>query len=569
MPQLFASQSSRFFAVREPGSLRLYKGPALELRHRVNDKLAGKLVRLGNNGDAFFRNAQNVYRLKREPNVKAQRPRVLAHLDGSREGGILGGFAVNADGREFCYEQVLPAKRTGSTLLGLLGKQPEKVKVTQRSLVLCNSISGQSVTFYEAVVDPGKMASFRWAISPTFGFLVVAESDTRGETVCRLIDVIDESVCSEFVIGVERIDSLRVTDNGTVMMEVRVPGQERLVLWTYSQDRYLVALPVGCNVHHFDHKRIVLASEDRRFLIVKAYDDTVEANIDLGPLLEFNLDFLPHFTPKGGIELATFESGRFRVHHTDVETLPIDASRWKMLQEQRRLEEEQQMLEQATAAQKQDEERLQYLRRSRALEDSIKTSLDAPTIKPSEPTPTPNRLELDLPGQVEPTPDRLEPPGRLRPPVSPAPPARLDVGAKTRPIPSKLEVKPTLGKKKAGDSLAVEATRSLQPAFEQPTLAARERTLAQNPTVANEAPTLLDPAKVEPADLGTLSQQDIEQSLEALRMHYIAGELKREDYYRKKKELEDLKGRGEAPQSDPTPSSSGMMESKRIELGGP
>ncbi|MGE0488142.1 MAG: hypothetical protein AB7S38_02890 [Vulcanimicrobiota bacterium] len=538
MEKLFASQGSRFFAVRQPGQVTLYRGPDIDMRHRVNDKMAGELIRLGNNGDIFFRKGTNVYQLRRESGVKAVRPRALAHLDGSETGGTLGGFEVNVDGREFCYERVLPVKGISNKLKSLFGSKSEPVDATEHKLVLCNSNSGQAVTFHEALVDPKKTTDFRWAISPTFGFLVVAETDVKGQVIFRLIDIIDESVVSEFTMSVERIDGLRVTDNGTVMIEVRRPGEERLVLWTYSQDRHLVAVPPNCLVHHFDQHKIVFLTRDSRYLVVKGYDDLVTSNIDLSPLAEFELTFYPHFNPKGGIELLTFQNDQFRIHHTDLETLPIDATRWKLLQEQRKVEEEQRMLEEALAKQAQDQKNLETLRKSRQLEQAVNLETSLPMIRPVLP------LETSEPAKKLAKPQRLEI-ERTPEPVAQEPPP-----------PKKL------------------AAPAIKPPEKPP---ARESTLTLETPPAPELeppPPLAAPAPpapaVKPAPVESLpaSSGELEEELEKLRMHYIAGELGREEYYSRKKAIEER--RATAPVGQPVSDKNRpKMEARRIELGSP
>lgn len=84
-----------------------------------------------------------------------------------------------------------------------------------------------------------------------------------------------------------------------------------------------------------------------------------------------------------------------------------------------------------------------------------------------------------------------------------------------------------------------------------------EGELEVEPPVQKAAPT--PPPEPPPAPVReepTRSAQEIDEELERLRMHYIAGEIGREEYYRRKRELEEernLVADGAEPRVDATP----------------
>ncbi len=403
MKNLYASKNSRFFAARLAGELRIFRSDHPAFFHRVNDRVAGRLVAIGNNGDAFFRNGENFYRLRGEKGVKAERPRCLAHVDGSEEGGHLGGLVVHADGRDICYEQILPAQGPRFKLpWGSKKKSDEKARLHR--LVVSNIANPRKQTaFYEAVVDPGKGTKLRWAVSPTFGFLVVAQTTSKKQTEFSLVDILDESVVSEFVINLPSVEGLQVTDNGTVLIEARKKSGGSAIIWTYSQERHVLTAPEQSRVYHFAHNRVVFLSKDGRHLVGKNFDDEVLVQVDLAPLAEFELEYLLHFTSADDIQLVTFDGRHLKIHHTDLQTLPIDAKRWRNIQEERRLLEEEQRIESIVAEHERDEARLRALEKSRELEGAI----TAPVSSELKVRSTPTEPASEPPEEVTEMPKRL------------------------------------------------------------------------------------------------------------------------------------------------------------------
>ena len=111
MIKLYASNSSEFFAVREPGRLHLFKDSFHSLTHRVHDKMAGELILLSDAGECFFRSEEGLFRLRKENGVRADRCAAVKDLDGSAEGGVLKGFEVRADGNQIAFIIIMMTER--------------------------------------------------------------------------------------------------------------------------------------------------------------------------------------------------------------------------------------------------------------------------------------------------------------------------------------------------------------------------------------------------------------------------------------------------------------------------
>lgn len=346
MTKLYASHSSEFFAVREPGRLYVYRDSYLDVTHRVADHLAGQLIHLADNGDCFFRSNDGLFRLRREKGVRAERCKAVASLDGSPEGGALHGFAVRADGEQVAYEQVVPAQKFSSKLKRLLGQKSSQGDVgpsVHRFIV--SGWSGRSSTcYFETVVDPRTSAGLIWWTSADFGFLAVLERERDGRSHLRVIDVLGESVVNELVVDGKLSRDRAITTNGTVGFGLEKQGKRAFVIWTYSQERYQIPYPKDSRLLHLSKDHVVFLNRNDHRLTVKTFKNQVLTEISLTSLARLGVEYLINFNPRGKVELVTYHNGKLRVHHTDVDQLPTDAKRWELIGERQRAER----LEEAT-----------------------------------------------------------------------------------------------------------------------------------------------------------------------------------------------------------------------------
>ena len=341
MVVLYSSNNSEFFAVRESGRVHLYKESFQDITHRVNDRMAGELIHLSDGGECFFRSEEGLFRLRREKGVRADRCNAVRSLDGSPEGGVLKGFAVRSDGDQIAYEQVLPAQKFTSKLKRFLGKKSAQGDVGPRlHRFIVSQWSGRSSTsYYETIVDPRTSAGLVWWTSPDFGFLAIMERERDGRSFLRLIDILDETVVNELVVEGRLSRDRFLTSNGSVGFGLEKGGRRAFVIWTYSQERFGVSYPKDSRVIHLGKDKVVFQSQKHEFVIAKDYQNRVIAEASLKALSDMDVKYLLSFNPRRTLELVTFHKGRLRVHHTDLESLPIDAKRWELLGERRRSEQ--------------------------------------------------------------------------------------------------------------------------------------------------------------------------------------------------------------------------------------
>lgn len=359
MTLLYASNNSEYFAVRQPSKIYLYRDGDLALSHKVVDKLAGELILVADSGDLFFQSSEGMLRLRKEKGVKAERCRAIAGLDGSSEGGTLGGISLRADGEQVAYEQILPVRKFSSKLKRLLGQKSSQADVgpSLHRFIVSNWSGRSSSSYFETVVDPRVSAGLVWWMSTDFGFLAIIERGRDGLSLLRIIDVLHESIVNELTVDGRLSRDRAITTNGTVGFGLEKQNKRALVIWTYSQDRFQVAYPKESRMLHLAKDKVVFYSRTYHRLIAKSFDNKVLAEVNLAPLAKLGVEYLVSFNPRETVELATFQNGKLRVHHTDLDQLPTDAKRWELLGEQQRAEQLESQMQQLLADRYEEQDR--------------------------------------------------------------------------------------------------------------------------------------------------------------------------------------------------------------------
>ena len=358
--------------------------------------MAGELIHLSDAGECFFRSDEGLFRLRREKGVRADRCKAVKGLDGSPERGTLAGFAVRADGDQVAYEQILPAQKFSSKLKRFLGSKSAQGDVGPRlHRFVVSQWSGRSSTcYYETVIDPRTSAGLVWWPSPDFGFLSVMERERDGRSFLRLIDILEESVVNELVVEGRLSRDRFLTTNGSVGFGMEKDGKRAFVIWTYSQERFGVSYPKDARVIHLLKDKVIFLSKKHEIVTAKDYQNNIVSEVSLRALTDLGVQYLLSFNPRGSLELVTHAQGKLRVHHTDLESLPIDARRWELLGERRRAA---QLESAADDVLKRDEEQ-------RAVEqhEARQTELVKEMNEQLSPPPPPEKPALTFEGRVAP-----------------------------------------------------------------------------------------------------------------------------------------------------------------------
>lgn len=574
--KLYGSFNSRFFASLTPTEVRLYRGISVggNMEQSNEATLVStralepgndlKLVRVGNQGDLFFMSKKGLFRLKNQRNsvFEVVHPAICSLAVGE-EAGRLGKVLVDCDGREVCYEVITPESGIKDRFFKLLGgKRSQTDSMLAHQVVHFNVTSHKGLNFPATLVDTKREFAFHWAVSPTGRFLVMARPEKKTYHL-QLIDVSDESILADFQMSLAVINDIWVNDAGVVMVDVRQVGEEKLIIaLPDNRTRYSFTPPPTYRVLNLGPLHVTVFLESQRHLMMFDYPGNVVVDVDMQPLRELGVEFDFNFNERGDLDVLGWQGGALRIQHSDVKTIAVDAKRWDLTARQVQAEQEQLMVHEATIQHLQERKRLEEVQLSRQLLDAVQTEL------PSTPQ---DSFRPRLGGERVAPPTRLPPPGASPLPAIPAipqvpgvpnipaipgvpsapamsppsasggaplPPWQLDAGTAVPPPPPPVAPPPSIPAPPPAPSRPTTPSAPPPLAFLQggvPLPAPDTESVEAGPGLKQEVTQEPPPEQSEPA---FSSPEDVDQELERLRMTYIAGEISREAYYKRRAELE-------------------------------
>lgn len=424
MVKLYGSYNSRYFAVRLPGEVRLFQGvPAALLWSRpIDDSVVEELVKVGDNGEVFFQSSRGIFRMRRDRHATLEPINELCALArGDQDPVRLGAVRVNVDGREFCYERIQPETRLTDKIFRLLGsgnKGEPTVKAHQ--LVLHTLGSDKHLAFFSALIDAKRASHMQWAISPSFRYMVAAQPEKKGLHF-QVIDIRDEAVTNEFTLPIPEISGVWINDDGTLMVDIRQVGMEKLVIARNHNGRlekYEIDPPPGYRVHFLGPDFVALkVTGGSPRLVVRHFDNSVLANAEVRPLIDMRVEFEFNFNQRGNIDFLWWKDNTFQVRHTDVRSISTDARRWDLTAQQVHHEQEQALIQEATYQHQEERRRIESAEISRQLHASMQPSDYG---HPQHPGLPPDYGHHQQPEYGHPAPPSQWPPRPTAPVVGPA-----------------------------------------------------------------------------------------------------------------------------------------------------
>ncbi len=499
MVRLYGSYNGRYFIAQMPNEVRIHRGGQLQWTRPVSH--VRETLAVGNNGEVFFRTETGVFvRLPFDRN--SQLTKVELFRSRPEENVRLGKLRINADGREFCYEKIQPEKRLSEKIFRLLGSKKDEAGASAHSLNLLNPRSSEALSFFSATLTHGRDDRFMWEVSPYFIYLVVGQTEKKG-LVFQVINIPDKAVTAEFEMQVQDVTRSWINDQGTVMLEVKREEGVTLVIVSNS-GKFLLEPPPNYRILHLGPDWVAFQTMVDPHIIVRRFDNSPVVAADLRPLSKLGVDYRFLINDRGDVDLVTFAEDLLTVHNTDFRNLETDAKRWELLARQAVANEESELARRAIEEHQERANRMAREEKQREMMDEIR-SREPVTSLSLEPAPEwPPRLETspEWPPRLELEPDKPRRAGSSG--EHPAIPLSLD-DTPTFPPPLQLET----------------ATPPLAPAH---------------------SGRGTDPS---------LSTDEIARELEKLQMQYIAGEIGREEYYRRKSDLETARKTAAARPAEP------------------
>lgn len=526
MSHIHGSYNSRFFAVHDGTALALHRGPTLLWSRPVPG--VREVLRVGNQGDTYFRTEDGVARLAHSKESVLEPLSAVKELLKGEDEPRLGTVRVNAEGTEVCLERITTESRLSRKLLGILrrGQSAEtEPPLESHEILILNRASGNFRKFFKGLVDPDRKGRFLWDVSPNFAFLVVGVPEKKGTILFKVIHTKEETVYAEFDMKFADIPHLWVTDNGTVLLDVRVSAEESyLVLSTLEGEKHVLKPPAGYEVLHLGHRVVAMKTSPVPFILVKSFEDALVCHADLRPLERLGLIYEVMFNERGDIDLVTLKGSELRVNHTDVETLAVDAKRWDLLAQQQEWAEHEQVQQQQVKEQEEESKRRRHEERSRQLAHDIPAALAPARANADLPDDQPKRTRAEIESELE----------RLRMHYISGALDRVDYLAKVEVLNRELQGAPA---PEPGAAEAAEPSlppvrtpeRLEVPSSETRAVAAPARATQVMPWDSEPMPTIrrIDPKEFE--------RQKVERLLESLEERLVLGELS-EPVYRELKE---------------------------------
>lgn len=337
MEQYIGSGNSRYFACAEGKSLSMIRNEREVWNRRLRFPHFD-LVGLGNNGRLVIRSEEGAfsYHLTGEeflgPLEQFSRERLVqtsSHLKQAR---------LDQFGERLFVERVTLQSRLSEKIFQLLSDTQVEKNTALHELVFCNLVSGDSFVYYKYLADRKKQQSFIWETSPGMEYLAAVRSQKGGAGGydVTVIEVAPEMIHEEFVLKDVDVRELRVSRDGTLLVDHLKDGNPRMLIADSQGSQFLLTMPDDYKVLHLYPNQVAVLTRPDPFLLVKDFSDQIVHVADLRSLAELGIQFQIIFNETGDLDIVTLQRGERRFLHTTLDRFVIDAKRWELMAEQLR-----------------------------------------------------------------------------------------------------------------------------------------------------------------------------------------------------------------------------------------
>ncbi len=583
MIQLHGSYQFKYYAIKLGNDLRLYGGLSGGLIHtgeanrlwsrQVDFMTLGHVVRLTDQGELFFQNAQGICRMRNQKTPSA--PEIIQSVAANLQqpDHDLVTCHISSQGDNLIYEVTSPEVGLKEKLKGLFSRSSGGAANLVHSVYFVDLQTQRRMLFAEALVEKSRSHQFMWGASPNSRFVVVLQPSKKSIQV-EINDLSEMSRKSFQLPADSDVSSVKVTDCGTYLVELRKSNLPTDVLLIKTNQKneptYQVSPPRGYNICRLGADFLILHYPKEQRLLHYTFDNVARADIDLRPLTSQQITPFFNVAENGDMNILLWTKGSLYINYSTVKNLIADGKRWHLMARDNALAEEQaytrEVIEQHQEQSRQaDSKNLSsYMALDANREDYY---FDLPNSNPSNSTQQaysaqdslrfeqappleshPVRFELDLPSDRPPTPE--VPPVK---PFVPEPPVEQFVPAEpqeVRPLSVLLESAQnsvTSLDFLSGTLLATPSTEDDDDDGPPPFIPPDEALISKLEPVASPPSQEQQVPATETEEVAVLPESEMpfhgdpDLELERLRMLYIAGELSRADYHDKKQTIEAIK----------------------------
>ncbi|MFP4498989.1 MAG: hypothetical protein ACLFQV_12330 [Vulcanimicrobiota bacterium] len=261
----------------------------------------------------------------------------------SKEGLTLGETRLDSSGNLICIETIREKERIADKFLGFMKKTDEKSNLLfELSFIDLQKSTRQVIHSYE--VDRHIQNPFNWVISTKFIFMAVAQAQKvfRGpKTKFRLINLKANDSFDEFELAGNNDWLLFINANGNLLVDSPTVLEERnVIISEVTRKKHRVTARDTWSVVHIARNFVVFKDRFASTYIFKRFDNSVITEVSLVALDNLNLEYEVFFDHCDDIAMIVKKGNDIKIIHSNIDSFPVDARRWEVMIEQKKMDEE-------------------------------------------------------------------------------------------------------------------------------------------------------------------------------------------------------------------------------------
>lgn len=352
MVQIIGSQNFKYYVVKLANELRLYGGISgglvqtsevtKEWTRQIDLRPLGSMINLTNAGETYFQGPEGIVSLRNQktPVRPTSFPPIRADLSQAGHEFVTG--CVDAEGVSVFYEISSPEVGLKEKLRGLFARGQASTSKTRTVFRLEPNNMRRSV-LTETQVEVARANQFRWTCSPFHRFALVIQPTKKALQV-EVIDLGQAIRKIPFSFPLDtNIGYIAVTDTGTILLEVRKDGDEVLLVKSFNKKDQpsQITPPRGFQVLRLGNDFIVLHYPKNDLLLVYQFNNQASAEVYLTPLLQESITPFFNILENGDMNVLFWSKDTLYIHYSTVKSLNRDGQRWHNIAREKVLSQEQ------------------------------------------------------------------------------------------------------------------------------------------------------------------------------------------------------------------------------------
>lgn len=340
----YASQNSRFFLGLEGNRLTFYR-ETREVWQRTLSFKSFRVVGVGNKGRVVIRTEDGLMGISPHPRGEFEAIPVFGDGDLSHDDAFLVRVFLDQTGDLLAVEKVSRQSRLTEKIFRLLSSAPrvQKGEIVY-DLYVYDLESKKKALVYRFPADRKLINAFHWAISPNFVHLVWAEARRKyhsHQTRFSIVDLSQDLIVDEFAI--DGLDDRRITVHNSGIFLVDSPGEgesRELFLYLPGGGQKRITMTRHHALVHLGDGFVVMKSLDSPRYVFKNFNDQVMEEVELSAVEEMGMEYSVLFNQNSDVDFVARKDGELKIIHTGTDRFASDARRWRMMVDQKKIDED-------------------------------------------------------------------------------------------------------------------------------------------------------------------------------------------------------------------------------------